>query len=72
MRQQINKLAPQIHRFIGACMSANTDHDLLEFWLRHIQTSALDKDALSYRIYGYKITWSSILNVSESPASSTT
>lgn len=43
---------------------AGTDQDLLEFWLRHIQAYGLDKDAMSYKIYGYKVTWSTILNVS--------
>lgn len=62
--RQINNLLPQIHALISVSIMAGTDHDLLEFWLRHIQAYGLDKDAMSYKIYGYKVTWSTILNVS--------
>lgn len=61
---QINKLLPKCHGLISALTEAGNDHDLLEFWLRHIQAYGTDRDAMSYKIYGYKITWSSILNVS--------
>lgn len=64
INNNINKLLPKIHSLICASTLAETDHDLLEFWLRHIQAYGVDNDAMSYRILGYKVTWRSILNVS--------
>jgi len=62
INSRINKLLPQIHSVISGLTIAERDNDLLEFWLRHIMAYGTDKDAMSYKIYGYKITWSSILN----------
>lgn len=55
----------QIHSLIAASMKTGCeDAQLFEFWLRHVNSLGEDRDMMAYSFYGYKVTWSSILNVS--------
>lgn len=61
----MNKLLVQVHSLISASLrTSSEDADLFEFWVRHIRSFGEDRDVMSYKIFGYKITWATILNVS--------
>lgn len=58
----------KIHSLISASLrTGSEDADLLEFWLRHVGSFGQDRDVTAYSIYGYKVTWSTIMNVSACP-----
>lgn len=61
-----NKLLPKIQALMSAYIISGSDHDLSEFWLKHLQTYGASVDSICYRILGHKITWSSIVQVSKS------
>lgn len=63
----VNRMLVQIHSLISASLrTSSEDADLFEFWLRHVSAFGEDKDVTAYNIYGYKVTWSTIMNVSDS------
>lgn len=60
----VNKMLVQIHSLIGASLkTGSADADLFEFWLRHVGSFGEDRDVTAYCIYGYKVTWSTIINI---------
>lgn len=62
---RVNNMLVQVHSLISASLkSGGEDAALFDFWLRHVNTFGEDKDATAYNLYGYKVTWSNILNVS--------
>lgn len=59
----VNKMLVKMHSLIVASIrTGSEDADLFEFWLRHVGSFGEDKDVTAYCIYGYKVTWSTIIN----------
>lgn len=61
---QIKSMLPKFHSLICSFTFAGTDHDLFEFWLRQIATFKIDMGGMFYTLYGYHISWGTILSVS--------